>query len=204
MLFGYMRVSTADERQSVDLQHDALIKAGVDPRHLFQDRVSGAKTERPGLRKCLADMRDGDTLIVWKLDRLGRSLSHLIRIIEQLKTRRIAFRSLTEGIDTTSSHGEFLLNLFGTLAQYERALITERVNAGLAAARKRGRSGGRPLAINEEKFSQIILTLESGASKASVCRAFNIPRSTLLDTLKRKGWTDTDGKPEETNGNDPD
>ncbi len=140
MLIGYMRVSSNDERQSVSLQRDALIAAGVDPRHLHQDHASGARDNRPGLKSCLAELREGDVLIVWKLDRLGRSLSHLLRIIEDLKIRGIAFRSLTGSIDTTTPHGSFLFNLFGTLAEYERTLITERVNAGLAAALRRGRS----------------------------------------------------------------
>ncbi|WP_430516481.1 recombinase family protein [Escherichia coli] len=115
-----MRVSSNDERQSVSLQRDALIAAGVDPRHLHQDHASGARDNRPGLKSCLAELREGDVLIVWKLDRLGRSLSHLLRIIEDLKIRGIAFRSLTESIDTTTPHGSFLFNLFGTLAEYER------------------------------------------------------------------------------------
>ncbi len=188
MLVGYMRISTSDERQSVDLQRDALIGAGVDERHLHQDKASGARDDRPGLKACMADLRDGDVLIVWKLDRLGRSLSHLIRIVEELKLRGVAFRSLTEAIDTTSVHGSFLFNLFGTLAEYERALITERVNAGLAAARRRGRTGGRPPTIDAEKIDQILAALEGGASKASICRSFKVPRSTLIDMLKRTGW----------------
>ena len=189
MLVGYMRVSTSDERQSVDLQRDALIVAGIDERHLHHDRASGARDDRPGLKACMADLREGDVLVVWKLDRLGRSLSHLIRIVEELKQRGVAFRSLTEAIDTTSVHGSFLFNLFGTLAEYERALITERVNAGLAAARRRGRKGGRPPSIDAERVDQILSALEGGASKASVCRSFKVPRSTLIDMLKRTGWT---------------
>jgi len=188
MLVGYMRVSSTDERQSVDLQRDALIGAGVDERHLHQDRASGARDERPGLKACLADLRPGDVLVVWKLDRLGRSLSHLIRIVEGMKERGVAFRSLTEAIDTTTPHGVFLFNLFGALAQYERALIAERVMAGLAAARRRGRKGGRPPSIDAEKMDQIVVALDGGASKASVCRTFKVPRSTLIDTLERVGW----------------
>ncbi|EJV3518536.1 recombinase family protein [Escherichia coli] len=194
MLIGYMRVSSNDERQSVSLQRDALIAAGVDPRHLHQDHASGARDNRPGLKSCLAELREGDVLIVWKLDRLGRSLSHLLRIIEDLKIRGIAFRSLTESIDTTTPHGSFLFNLFGTLAEYERTLITERVNAGLAAALRRGRKGGRPPAIDAEKVDQILAALEGGASKASVCRAFSVPRSTLTDTLRRIGWAGPGGR----------
>lgn len=143
MLIGYMRVSSSDERQSVALQRDALLAAGVDERHLHQDRASGARDDRPGLKACLGELREGDVLVIWKIDRLGRSLSHLIRIVEDLKERGVAFRSLTEAIDTTNSHGAFLFNLFGSLAEYERVpLITERVNADLAAARRRGRKGG--------------------------------------------------------------
>ena len=144
MLVGYMRVSTADERQSVALQRDALIAAGVDERHLHQDRDTGSRDDRPGLKACLADVRSGDVLVVWKLDRLGRSLSHLLKIVAELKERGVAFRSLTEQMDTTTPHGEFLFSVFGALAQYERALIQERVTAGLEAARRRGRKGGRP------------------------------------------------------------
>ena len=188
MLVGYMRVSTADERQSVDLQRDALVAAGVDERHLHQDRASGAKDDRPGLMACLADLRHGDILIVWKLDRLGRSLSHLLTIITDLKNRGVAFRSITEQMDTTTPHGEFLFNVFGSLAQFERALIRERVNAGLAAAKRRGRIGGRPRSLNEEQIEQIVAALDGGASKASVCRAFKVPRSTLLNNLDRIGW----------------
>ena len=188
MLVGYMRVSTADERQSVDLQHDALVAAGVDERHLHQDRASGAKDDRPGLQACLADLRHGDILIVWKLDRLGRSLSHLLTIITDLKKRGVAFRSITEQMDTTTPHGEFLFNVFGSLAQFERALIRERVNAGLASARRRGRIGGRPRSLDKEQIEQIVAALDGGASKASVCRAFKVPRSTLLNNLDRIGW----------------
>ncbi|MCQ9147619.1 MULTISPECIES: recombinase family protein [Brucella/Ochrobactrum group] len=188
MLVGYMRVSSIDDRQDVDLQRDALIAAGVDERHLHSDKASGARDDRPGLKSCLADLRSGDCLIVWKLDRLGRSLPHLLSIINDLKSRGISFRSLTEQMDTTTAQGELFFSLFGALAQYERSLTQERVNAGLAAARRRGRKGGRPLAIDPEKMEQILAALKAGTSKASVCRSFNIPRSTLIDTLSRIGW----------------
>lgn len=188
MLVGYMRVSSIDDRQNVDLQRDALIAAGVDERHLHSDKASGARDDRPGLKSCLADLRSGDCLIVWKLDRLGRSLPHLLSVINDLKSRGISFRSLTEQMDTTTAQGELFFSLFGALAQYERSLTQERVNAGLAAARRRGRKGGRPLAIDPEKMEQILAALKAGTSKASVCRSFNIPRSTLIDTLSRIGW----------------
>ena len=189
MLVGYMRVSSADDRQSVDLQRDALTVAGVDGRHLHQDKASGARDDRPGLKACLDDLRQGDVLVVWKLDRLGRSLPHLLAIVTDLKNRGVAFRSLTEQMDTTTPHGELLFGIFGSLAQYERALTRERVVAGLAAAKRRGRKGGRPLAIDPERVEQIVSALNGGASKASVCRSFKVPRSTLLGTLARVGWT---------------
>jgi DNA invertase Pin-like site-specific DNA recombinase len=184
MLVGYMRVSSADDRQTVDLQVDALVVAGVDRRHLHTDRASGARDDRPGLKACLDYLKAGDTLIVWKLDRLGRSLPHLLSIVTDLKTRGIAFRSLT-----TTPHGELLFSLFGALAQYERALTRERVMAGLAAAKRRGRQGGRPPMIDAETLERITGALDGGASKASVCRTFKVPRSTLLGTLARIGWT---------------
>lgn len=189
MLVGYMRVSSADDRQSVDLQRDALVAAGVDARHLHQDKASGARDNRAGLKACLDDLRQGDVLVVWKLDRLGRSLPHLLAIVTDLKKRGVAFRSLTEQMDTTTPHGELLFGIFGSLAQYERALTRERVIAGLAAAKRRGRKGGRPTVIDPERVGQIVAALDSGVSKASVCRSFKVPRSTLLDTLARVGWT---------------
>ncbi len=141
MLVGYMRVSSADDRQSVDLQRDALLAAGVDERHLHHDKASGARDDRPGLKACLGDLRRGDVLAVWKLDRLGRSLPHLLATVDDLRERGVAFRSLTEQMDTTTPHGELLFSIFGALAQYERALTRERVVAGLAAAKRRGRRG---------------------------------------------------------------
>ncbi len=128
-------------------------------------------------------------LVVWKLDRLGRSLPHLLTIVTDLKKRGVAFRSLTEQMDTTTPHGELLFGIFGALAQYERALTRERVVAGLAAAKRRGRKGGRPPAIDPERVEQIVSALGGAASKASVCRSFKVPRSTFLDTLARVGWT---------------
>ncbi|WP_454018114.1 recombinase family protein [Azospirillum sp. Marseille-Q6669] len=189
MLAGYMRVSSDSDRQSTALQRDALIAAGVDARHLFEDKASGARDDRPGLKACLAFLKPGDTLVVWKLDRLGRSLPHLLDIVTSLRDNGVAFRSLTEGMDTNTPHGELLFHIFGALAQYERALTRERIQAGLAAARRRGRHGGRPLAIVPEKLDAVLTALDGGASKAAVCRTFGIPRSTLIDTLARIGWT---------------
>lgn len=189
MLVGYLRVSSDSDRQRTALQRDALLAAGVDARHLFEDQASGARDDRPSLRACLEYLQPGDTLVVWKLDRLGRSLPHLLQLITGLKEKQVGFRSLTEQMDTTTAHGELLFQLFGALAQYERALTRERVQAGLAAARRRGRRGGRPRALDNEKLAAVIAALNQGTSKAAVCRTFGIPRSTLNDTLARAGWS---------------
>ena len=193
MLIGYMRVSSDGDRQSTALQRDALTAAGVDPRHLFEDKASGARDDRPGLQSCLDYVKAGDTLVVWKLDRLGRSLHHLLDIVASLRDKGVAFRSLTEGMNTETPHGELLFQIFGALAQYERALTRERVQAGLAAARRRGKRGGRPTAIEAEKLEAVIAALDAGTSKAAVCRTFGIARSTLIDTLTRVGWVGRGG-----------
>lgn len=186
MLIGYMRVSTDGDRQSTDLQRDALINAGIDERHIFEDKASGSKDDRAGLAQVLEYVKSGDTLVVWKLDRLGRSLPHLIEIVNQLKSKGVGFKSLTEGMDTSSPSGELLFHVFGALAQFERSLIKERVNAGLAAAKKRGRVGGRPKAIPQEKMDAILEALNNGMSKAAICRTFEVKRSTLIDALNRE------------------
>jgi len=188
MLVGYMRVSTDGDRQVLDLQRDALLAAGVDERNLFADRIGGSRGDRAGLAQALAFLRPGDCLVVWKLDRLGRSLPHLLDTIADLKTKHVAFRSLTEQMDTTTPQGEFLFHVFGALAQFERSLIQERVRAGLAAARRRGRRGGRPPAMDAEKLAAVTAALASGATKAAVCRTFGVKRSTLIDSLARIGW----------------
>jgi len=185
MLVGYMRVSSDNDRQTTDLQRDALLSAGVDPRHLFEDKASGARADRPGLQQALDYVRPGDCLVVWKLDRLGRSLSHLLHIVTTLQAQRVAFRSLTEQMDTTTPQGAFLFSVFGALAQYERALTQERIRAGLEAARRRGKRGGRPKAISPEKLEAILAALQAGASKASLCRTFGVKRTTLYDALAR-------------------
>src|SRR5437870_3071590 len=140
---------------------------------------------RPGFQQALASVRSGDCLVVWKLDRLGRSLSHLLHILTTLQAQGVAFRSLTEQMDTTTPQGACLLRVFGALAQYERALTQERIRAGLEAARRRGTRGGRPKAISAEKLEAILAALHAGASKASLSRAFGVKRTTLYDTLAR-------------------
>ena len=141
---GYARVSTGD--QDTALQLDALRNAGCE--RLFEDKASGVKTDRPGLAEAIRYVRDGDTLTVWKLDRLGRSMTHLLQTVSDLEGRGVGFRSLTENIDTTTPTGRLVFHIFGALGQFERDLIRERTNAGLAAAAARGRKGGRPAAAS--------------------------------------------------------
>jgi DNA invertase Pin-like site-specific DNA recombinase len=185
MLVGYMRVSRDHDRQTTDLQRDALLDTGVEPRHLFEDKISGARDDRPGLAQALAYVQPGDCLVVWKLDRLGRSLPHLLQIVTTLQAQGVAFRSLTEQMDTTTPQGTFLLSIFGALAQYERALAQERIRAGLAAARRRGKHGGRPRAISPDQLDAICVALQAGASKAAICRTFGVKRTTPYDALAR-------------------
>src|SRR3954452_4693007 len=151
MLIGYARVSTHD--QTLNLQKDALEKAGC--QKIFTDIASGAKQERKGLEEALSHAREGDTLVVWRLDRLGRSITHLIQTVSGLAGRGVGFKSLTENIDTTTSGGKLVFHIFGALAEFERDLIRERTNAGLQAARARGKSGGRPKALTPQKIAQL-------------------------------------------------
>ena len=142
MLIGYARVSTNE--QTLDLQRDALRNAGVSAKHLYTDTITGTTQERPGLEAALSHLREGDTFVVWRLDRLGRSLTHLIETVTALKQQHMAFQSVTEHINTATATGQLVFHLFGALAEFERNLITERTMAGLDAARARGRTGGRP------------------------------------------------------------
>ena len=151
-------------------------------------RAAAGRPRRSGQGTCLSSA-PGDCLVVWKLDRLGRSLPHLLTTVTDLKARGIGFRSLTEQMDTTTPQGEFLFHIFGALAQFERSLTQERVQAGLAAARRRGRRGGRPVAIDAENLAAVTTALDGGATKAAVCRTFGIKRSTLIDSLARIGWS---------------
>ena len=190
MLIGYMRISSTDgKRQNTDLQLDALLKYNVDKRNIYEDLASGSKDNRKGLLEALKYLQKGDTLVVWKLDRLGRSLSHLVKIINELKKREVEFCSLTEGINTSTVSGQLQFHIFASLAEFERSLIQERVNAGLESARRRGRRGGRPKVLDQEKIDHIIESLNEGMSKAAICRNFNVKRSTLIDTLNRIGYS---------------
>ena len=155
MLIGYMRVSKADGSQSTDLQRDALIGAGVSPSHLYEDLASGRRDDRPGLAACLKALREGDTLLVWKLDRLGRDLRHLINTVHDLTARSVGLKVLTghgAAVDTTTAAGKLVFGIFAALAEFERELISERTMAGLASARARGRNGGRPFKMTAAKL----------------------------------------------------
>src|SRR6516165_6639457 len=155
MLVGYMRVSKADGGQTTDLQRDALLAAGIDPRQLYEDAASGKRDDRPGLAACLKALREGDTLLVWKLDRLGRDLRHLVNTVHELTARGVGFKVLTghgASIDTTSPSGKLIFGIFAALAEFERELIVERTKAGMAAARARGRNGGRPYKMTAAKL----------------------------------------------------
>ena len=176
MLIGYARVSTID--QNLDLQLDALKKLGCEK--LFEDKVSGSKTERPGLSRALEDLRSGDTLVVWKLDRLGRSLRNLIELINELHTRKIMFRSIQDGIDTSNPIGQFFFHITGAFAELERSLIKERTNAGLTAARARGRTGGRKPSLNNKQIQMLLRVYDDrSASIIEICEQFKISRKTF-------------------------
>lgn len=176
MLIGYARVSTED--QSLALQHDALRTAGCE--RVFDDKISGAKSERPGLIKALEQLRDGDTLVVWRLDRMGRSLKDLIARAEELKEMGVGLKSLQESIDTTSSGGQLIFHMFGALAEFERNLIRERTQAGLTAARARGRKGGRKKVLDRKKRSHAVQLYHSRKHTIpEICNLMGISRATL-------------------------
>lgn len=180
MLIGYARVSTDDQR--LDLQRDALTQAGCE--RVYEDKESGAKAARPGLAMALEVARQGDTLVVWRLDRLGRSLKDLIEMVERLENQGIGLRSLKESIDTASSGGRLVFHLFGALAEFERALIRERTRAGLAAARARGRKGGRPKALDPARRQLAVrLYREREHTLAEICRMMGISKPTLYSYL---------------------
>jgi DNA invertase Pin-like site-specific DNA recombinase len=183
MLIGYARVSTYE--QTLNLQQDALHKAGCSK--IFTDTASGAQTARKGLDEALNYVRKGDTLVVWRLDRLGRSLPHLIATMTDLLERGIGFKSLTENIDTTTSGGKLIFHIFGALAEFERNLIRERTQAGLTAARARGKKGGRPKVLTAR---QLIIAQSLYSDKqhsiAEICRTLKISRATLYRAINTK------------------
>ncbi|HLX54066.1 MAG TPA: recombinase family protein [Aquella sp.] len=183
-LVGYARVSTHD--QELQLQLDALEKAGCPVNKIFIDKISGAKSERPGLEKCLAELKSGDTLLVWRLDRLGRSMPHLVALIEDLRVKGIGFRSICDGaIDTTTASGELIFNIFSSLAQFERRLIQERTRAGLEAARSRGRKGGRKKLDNNDPRILMAKNMHKnhGMSINDICKTLKISRASFYRYL---------------------
>jgi DNA invertase Pin-like site-specific DNA recombinase len=186
MLIGYARVSKNE--QNLDLQLDAFKKAGVSEKHIFTDKITGTKAERKGLEQALTHLRKGDTFVVWRLDRLGRSLKHLIETVTALQQQNIAFKSITESIDTATATGQLVFHIFGALAEFERNLIKERTIAGLEAARTRGRKGGRPkLKTSSSKVSMAKkLFADHTNSIADICRMLQISRATLYRYLKAR------------------
>jgi DNA invertase Pin-like site-specific DNA recombinase len=187
MLIGYARVSTNE--QHLDLQRDALRKAGVSTTNLYTDKITGTKQERPGLKAALSHLREGDTFVVWRLDRLGRSLKHLIETVTALQQQNIAFKSLTENVDTSTATGQLVFHLFGALAEFERNLIKERTMTGLSAARARGRKGGRPklnpasgkVAMAKKFYTDTTNSIED------ICKTLHISRATMYRYLKSGG-----------------
>ncbi len=183
MLIGYARVSTQD--QNLELQLDALRAAGCGM--VYQDKASGAKTDRPGLDEAFSHLRAGDTLVVWRLDRLGRTLRHLIETVSDLEAKGIGFRSLQESIDTTTSSGKLIFHVFSALAEFERNLTRERTQAGLAAARARGRKGGRPRKLDSAQIKLLYqLYDERERTVREICRLLKISKPTLYDYLDRR------------------
>ena len=197
MLIGYTRVSKADGSQTTDLQRDALVTGGVDPAHLYEDQASGKREDRPGLASCLKSLRPGDTLVVWKLDRLGRDLRHLINTVHDLTGRGIGLKVLTghgAAIDTTTAAGKLVFGIFAALAEFERELISERTMAGLASARTRGRSGGRPFKMTAAKLRLAMAAMGQPETVVSnLCEELGITRQTLYRHVSPKGEMRPDG-----------
>ncbi|MES2062577.1 MAG: recombinase family protein [Bacteroidota bacterium] len=183
MFIGYARVSTQD--QNLDLQLTALADFGC--AKVFQEKVSGKNTERPELKKLLAQLRAGDSVVVWKLDRLGRSIQDLISLVELFKSNDVNFVSITDSIDTSTAMGRFTFNIFASLAQFEREIIRERTNAGLSAARARGRKGGRPSGLSKEKIKdaeQIKILFDAGRNIEDIKKTFKVSQATIYRYVK--------------------
>lgn len=195
MLIGYMRVSKADGPQVMDLQRDALLNAGVSPDRIYNDLASGRLDDRPGLISCLKALQPGNTLVIWKLDRLGRNLKHLINVTEDLKNKNIGFKVLTDQgaqIDTSTSHGRLVFGMFAALAEFERELIIERTQAGLVAARARGRMGGRP-----RKMDVTTLQMAMSAMKNKKSVAVEVAKRLGITTTTLYTYVNGDGSPKE-------
>ncbi len=193
MLIGYMRVSKSDGSQVLDLQRDALLKAGVKVDYIYEDLASGRKDDRPGLRSCLKALQAGNTLVVWKLDRLGRDMKHLVSLIDDLNHKQIGFKVLAGAeIDTTTANGRLVFGIFAALAEFERELIRERTQAGLAAARARGRKGGRPRKMDVQTLKMAMSAMSDRNSVANdVAKRLGITTTTLYT------YVNGDGTPKE-------
>jgi DNA invertase Pin-like site-specific DNA recombinase len=191
MLIGYARISKADESQVLDLQIDALLEAGVLKDNIYTDKLSGVKDNRPGLENCLKALRKDDILVVWKLDRLGRNLKHLISTIEDLNIRDVGFRVLTGqgvNIDTTTPAGKMIFSIFGAFAEFERELIRERTLAGLKAARARGKKGGRKFQLTKAQVRLAQVAMKNrDTSVSELCKELNITRPTLYRYVAPSG-----------------
>ena len=197
MLVGYMRVSKTDGTQTVELQRDALLDAGIDAAHLYDDHASGRRDDRPGLASCLKALRDGDTLVVWKLDRLGRNLHHLVNTVHDLTARGVGLKVLTgqgAAIDTTTPAGKLVFGIFAALAEFERELISERTTAGLVSARARGRKGGRPYKMTSAKLRLATASMGQPDTKISeLCAELGVTRQTLYRHVSPTGELRPDG-----------
>jgi len=198
VLVGYMRVSKADGSQTTDLQRDALIAAGVEPQQLYEDQASGKKEDRPALAACLKAVREGDTLLLWKLDRLGRDLRHLVNIVHDLTERGVGLKVLTgqgAAIDTTTASGKLVFGIFAALAEFERELISERTIAGLSSARARGRKGGRPYKMTPAKVRLAMASMgQPGSKVGELCEELGITRQTLYRHVSPTGELRPDGR----------
>lgn len=191
MQIGYARISKTDGSQNLDLQKDALIQAGVLLENIYEDQASGKKDDRSGLASCLKALRQEDTLVVWKLDRLGRDLKHLVNTVQNLSKNNISFKVLTgqgANIDTTTANGRLIFGIFAALAEFEAELIRERTMAGLAAARARGRSGGRKFALTKSQIRLAQAAMSARDTKVSgLCREIGVTRSTLYRYICPEG-----------------
>ena len=195
MLIGYARVSKADGSQLLDLQRDALIGAGVGADRIYEDHASGRKDHRPGLEACLKALQPGNTFVVWKLDRLGRDLKHLVNTVDELRGREVGFRVLAGAgaeIDTTTANGRLVFGIFASLAEFERELIAERTRAGLAAARARGRLGGRP-----RKMDRAMLRMAMNGMASRDTNAQDLARRLGITTTTLYMYVNGDGTPKE-------
>lgn len=191
MLIGYARVSKSDGSQTLDLQKDALILSGISSTRIYEDLASGRFDERPGLEACLKALRPGDTLVVWKIDRLGRNLKHLINTVDELRQKDIGFKVLAGSgaqIDTTTSNGRMIFGIFAVLAEFERELIAERTKAGLTAARSRGKKGGRPRKMDKSVLQMAMAALSDPSAVASdVAKKLGITTTTLYSYVNGDG-----------------